>query len=202
MIVVALTGGIASGKSTVARMFSELGAVIIDHDRLARSVVEPGKPAWRDIADWFGREVLNPDDTVNRAALASVVFTDPTRRKQLESFVHPRILREEEALTAEIGERDPHAVVVVDIPLLFEVGLNSRFSRIILAYAPADVQLRRLMARDGLSREGALNRLKAQMPIEEKVSRADYVINNNGSTAETRIQVAKVFEELVRIEAQ
>ena len=196
MLIAALTGGIACGKSTVARMLVDLGAHLIDHDRLSRLVVEPGKPAWRDIVDCFGPGVLRADNTLDRAALGNIVFSDPHRRGQLERFVHPRILEEQERLVAEVRRRDPAAVVVVDVPLLYEAGLENRFACVILVYAPPELQVTRLMARDGFSRREAEDRLKAQMPIDEKAARADLVIRNDGDLAETRRRVEEVYREL------
>jgi dephospho-CoA kinase len=200
MLVVALTGGIASGKSTVARILKELGCHVIDYDKISRSVVEPGKPAWNDIVHWFGREVLLPDETLNRPALGAIVFTDPEQRKKLESFVHPRISEEQKKMLSEIARQEPSAIVVIDVPLLYEVKLDSYFSKVILAYAPPDVQLQRLMARDGFSRKEAQSRLDAQIKIDDKVSRADFVIHNEGGLDETREQVENLYRELASLE--
>ena len=200
MLVVALTGGIASGKSTVAGILKELGCHVIDYDKISRSVVEPGKPAWHDIVHWFGREVLLPDETLNRPALGAIVFSDLEQRKKLESFIHPRIFEEKEKIFAEIARQDPSAIIIIDVPLLYEVKLDSHFSKVILAYAPSEVQLQRLMARDGFSQEEAQSRLDAQMKIDDKVSRADFVIHNEGGLEETREQVENLYRELQSLE--
>lgn len=196
MVIVALTGGIGSGKSTVARMFQDEGAYVIDFDFLARVVVEPDKPAWRDIIDYFGPEILSPDRTLNRSALAEIVFSDDESRKALEGLTHPRIFEESDALIEAIKRKDPSSVVIIDLPLLFELSLNKKFDKIILAYVPRAVQLKRIVERDGLAKEEVEKRLNAQIPIEEKRSLSDYIIHNEGGLNDTRNQVRKVIHEL------
>lgn len=196
MVIVALTGGIGSGKSTVARMFKDEGAYVIDFDYLARVVVEPDKPAWRDIIDYFGPEILSPDRTLNRSALAEIVFSDDESRKALEGLTHPKIFEESEALVKAIRRKDPFSVVIIDFPLLFELSLDQKFDKIILAYVPRALQLKRIMERDGLAKEEVEKRLNAQISIEEKRSLSDYIINNQGGLNDTRDQVRKVIHEL------
>jgi len=196
MVIVALTGGIGSGKSTVAGMFKDEGAYVIDFDHLARSVVEPDKPAWRDIVDYFGPEILSPDRTLNRSALAEIVFSDDESRKALEGFTHPRIFEESDALVKAIKRKDPFSVVIIDFPLLFELELNKKFDRVIVVYVPRAVQLKRIIERDGLAREEAEKRLNSQVSIEEKRSLSDYIINSEGDLNDTRNQVRKAIHEL------
>ena len=196
MLVVGLTGGIGSGKSAVARMFKEEGAEIIDFDYLARLIVEPDKPAWRDIVDYFGLGILSPDRTLNRSALAEIVFSDDKSRKALEGFIHPRIFERRDALLKVIGEKDPYSIVIIDFPLLFELGLRKELDKVILVYVPRDVQVERATKRDGLSLEEVEKRLHAQVPIAEKRSLSDFVIDNSGSLKHTRDQVRKVMREL------
>ncbi len=196
MVIVGLTGGIGSGKSTVVRMFEDEGAHVIDFDHLARLVVEPDKPAWRDIIDYFGPEILSSDRTLNRSALAEIVFSDNKSRKALEGFTHPRIFEERDALIKAIKRKDPFSIVIIDFPLLFELDLNKRFDKVILVYVPRAVQLRRLIKRDGIVKEEVEKRLNAQLPIEEKRSLSDYIIDNEGSLNDTRDQVRKVIHEL------
>jgi dephospho-CoA kinase len=196
MLIVGLTGGIGSGKSTVARMFKNEGAYVIDFDHLACLVVEPDKPAWRDIIDYFGPGVLSSDRTLNRSALAEIVFSDEKSRKALEGFTHPRIFEERDALINAIKGEDPSSVVIMDIPLLFEFDLNKRFDKIILVYVTIAIQIERVVKRDGLSTEEVEKRLNAQIPIEEKRALSDYIIGNEGSINETRDQVRKVVHEL------
>jgi len=180
MLIVALTGGIGSGKSTVARMFKDEGAHLIDFDYLARLVVEPDKPAWREIIDYFGPKILSYDRTLNRSALAKIIFSDDKSRKILESFTHPRIFEERDILIKAIKEKDPSSIVIIDFPLLFELGLNKKFDKVILAFVSRDVQLERVVKRDGLPREEVERRLNAQIPIEEKRALSDYTINKEG----------------------
>lgn len=196
MLIVGLTGGIGSGKSTVARMLKDEGAYVIDFDYLARLVVEPDKPAWRDIIDYFGPEILSPDRSLNRSALAKIIFSDDKSRKILEGFTHQRIFEERDALVKAIKKKDPNAVVIIDFPLLFELGLSKKFDKVILAFVSRDVQLERVMKRDGLPREEVERRLNAQIPIEEKKFLSDYIIDTNGSLNDTRGQVRKVTHEL------
>jgi dephospho-CoA kinase len=199
MLMVGLTGGIGSGKSVVARMFEDEGAYVIDLDKLARSVVEPNKPAWRDVVAYFGAGILNPDRTVNRSALAEIVFSNPESRRALEGFTHPRIFEEKDALLKTIKERDPYSVVIIDFPLLFELSFQKKFDRIILVYAPRDAQIRRAGERDGLSENQIEKRLKAQISISEKRILSDYIIDNEGSLDNTRNQVREVMKELRKL---
>ena len=196
MLIVALTGGIGSGKSTVARMFKDKGAHLIDFDYLARLVVEPDKPAWREIIDYFGPKILSYDRTLNRSALAKIIFSDDKSRKILESFTHPRIFEERDILIKAIKEKDPSSIVIIDFPLLFELGLNKKFDKVILVYVKIDIQLKRIIKRDGLEKEGVERRLDAQILIEEKRSFSDYIVNNEGSLNNTRDQVRNIINEL------
>jgi dephospho-CoA kinase len=202
MLIVGLTGGIGSGKSTVTEMFREEGAEVIDFDYLARLVVEPGMPAWRDIVDYFGRRILSSDETVNRSALAEIVFSDEESRKALERFTHPRIFEERDALLRRIREKDPSSVVIIDFPLLLELGLRNELDEVILVYVPREVQIERAANRENLSREAVEKRVKAQMPIEEKRSLSDYVIDNQGSLTETRAQVQRIMVKLRELSKQ
>ncbi len=196
MLIVGLTGGIGSGKSTVAEMFKDEGAHVIDFDYLARLVVEPDKPAWRDIIDYFGPEILSPDKTLNRSALADIVFSDDENRKALEGFTHPRIFKERDVLIREIKKKDPFSIVIIDVPLLFELSSSKKFDKVILVYVPRSIQFKRLTKRDGLTKEELEKRFKSQIPIEEKRSLSDYIINNEGKLNNTRDQVRKVMNEL------
>lgn len=196
MLIVALTGGIGSGKSVVARMFEDEGAYVIDLDELARRVVEPDKPAWRDVVAYFGTGILNPDRTVNRSALAEIVFSDPERRRVLEAFTHPWIFEEQDALLKAIKDQDPCSVVVIEFPLLFELNFQKKFDKVIVVYAPRDAQVRRAVERDGFSEEQVDKRLMAQISIEEKRLLSDYSIDNEGSLRSTRDQVGEVMREL------
>ncbi len=198
MIVVGLTGGIASGKSTVAEILRKAGAVIIDADRIARQVVAPGLPAWQEIRDFFGDGILQPDGSIDRAALGTIVFNDAESRRRLESIVHPRVGAEIAVQMQQAVRERPDAVLIMDIPLLFETNRTQGLAEIIVVFTPKPVQRRRLMARDHLSREAAEARIRAQMPMAEKVRRATVTIDNSGSPAETERQTLAVFQRLAQ----
>lgn len=200
MLIVGLTGGIASGKSTVAKMFSEEGGYVIDADIISREVVIPGKRGWQEVVNFFGPDVLNRDDTINRKKLGDIVFSDPEKRKKLEEILHPKIYKEQTRKIGEILKRDSRAIVIVDVPLLIEVNKHKSFDRVILVYVSPQTQLERLMKRDGLSLRDAHRRISAQMPIESKVKYAHYVINNEGSLKKTQERVREVFQKLKEAE--
>jgi dephospho-CoA kinase len=193
-----LTGGIATGKSTAARFLAEAGLPVIDADVLARRVVEPGTSAFREIAAAFGEGVVLPDGHLDRAALGTRVFADREARDTLNAIVHPRVEKEARRELERIRAEDPDAIVVYDVPLLFEAGLTARFDAVIVVYASRDEQLRRLMARDRISEEEARSRIASQMDIEEKARRADFVLDNMGSVADLGSQVAELLERLRR----
>ncbi|MFP4085250.1 MAG: dephospho-CoA kinase [Desulfobacteraceae bacterium] len=195
-LLLGVTGGIASGKTTVANMLKELGAPIIDFDVLSRVVVEPGEPAWKDIVDCFGPQVLLQDETLDRKKLSDIVFQDMEKRKKLESFIHPRIYEHFVRKVNEIAAEDPNAVIQVVIPLLIELNLQYRFHKILMVYVPKEEQVRRLMHRDNIPEEQARNTLKAQLPIDEKRGYADYIIHNDGIIEETRKQVEALWLQL------
>jgi dephospho-CoA kinase len=177
MIVVGLTGGLASGKSTVAKMFKQCGAVVIDADELAHEVVKPGKPAWREIVKTFGKTILNQDCSLNRQALGNIIFRNPKNRRHLERIIHPRVAREQTRLTRHAAQKDPHAVVIYDVPLLFEVGIDKRVDKTIVVTADRETQIARLKKRNGLTLAEAIRRIRAQMPLSKKVRLADIVID-------------------------
>lgn len=188
MRLIALTGGIATGKSTVGALLSARGAVVIDADVLAREVMVPGQPAFDEVVRRFGRAILDTEGRLDRAALAAVVFADEARRVELESITHPRINALMHArITAAL--RSPAPLVVADVPLLFEGGGERSFDGVMLVYASAATQMHRLHARDGLDDEAARRRLAAQLPIDEKRDRATWVIDNQGSREATAAQV-------------
>ncbi len=196
MIVIGLTGGVATGKSTVAKMFQQCGAVVIDADLLARQVVEPGKPAWRAIVKTFGKTILNPDRSLNRHALGAIVFRHPAKRLALEAIIHPRVAREQAKLTKQAAQQDPHAVVLYDVPLLFEAGIDKRVDETIVVTADRTTQVSRLKKRNGLSRADALHRIKSQMSLAEKIRRADYVLDGTLPRPTLRKHVSQLFTRL------
>lgn len=195
MVTVGLTGGIASGKSTVVAVLRRLGCPIIDADQLARQVVQPGQPALAEIAEAFGAAVLNPDGTLNRKALGAVVFADPAARKRLEAMTHPRIAQLRGAILAILREQGAR-VVVNDIPLLYETHSEGLYDQVWVVWVDRDTQVGRLMARDGIGREEAERRLAAQMPLDAKRALADVVIDNSGSREDTERQVQSAWDSL------
>ncbi|MGG1312072.1 MULTISPECIES: dephospho-CoA kinase [Cohnella] len=188
---IGLTGGIASGKSTVARMLVESGAALVDADRIAREIVEPGQPSLAQIVERFGQAVLHEDGTLNRKKLGEIVFADEAKRKALEAITHPAIRAVMRERMDKLQREAPKRLVVVDVPLLYESGLQSLFEEVMVVYVPRSVQLERLMKRDGLSKADAERRLNAQMDIEEKKRLADIVIDNSGSLEDTALQLER-----------
>jgi dephospho-CoA kinase len=198
MILVGLTGGVATGKSTVAKMFKQCGAVVIDADELAHEVVKPGKPAWREIVTFFGKTVLNQDRSLNRQVLGSIVFRNRTKRRQLERIIHPRVAREQARLTKQAARTDPTAVVIYDVPLLFEAGIDTRVNKTLVVTADRETQLARLKKRNGLSRVEAIRRIRSQMPLSKKVRLADIVIDGTLSRHNAMKAVRGIFLDLLR----
>ncbi len=195
--VVGLTGGIASGKSTVVNFFKELGAYVIDWDVLAREVVRPHLRAWREIVEYFSKEVLNEDLSINRARLAKMVFGDREKLDKLNEMTHPRIIEEDARMAEEIRRADPSALIIKDVPLLVEIGFHKRVDKVVVVYASEENRLRRLEEK-GFSREDALSRIRAQLPLSEKIKFADFVIYNDGLFKETKKQVEKVYNLLMK----
>ncbi len=201
-LLLGVTGGIASGKSTVARMLEELGAPVIDFDALSRFVVEPGKPAWKDIVAYFGEQVLLEDKTLDRKKISEIVFRDPEKRKRLEGFTHPRIYEDFRRLVKEYTQKDPDVIIQVVVPLLIEANLQYLFHKLLLVYIPQEKQIERLMDRDKISREMAQNILTAQLPIDEKKVYADFIVDNSGSLEETKRQVGEVWQKLKKFQEE
>ncbi len=197
MKVIGLTGGIASGKSTVARVLEELGATVIDADQLAREVVEPGMPAYAAIVAEFDPAILSPDRTIDRKALGRIVFADPATRRRLENITHPAIRARAEQKLAEQREAGT-PVVIYMAALLIEAGATSRVDEIWVVYADRETQLERLTQRDGISRDEALQRLAAQMPMDEKKTYGKVVIDNRGTIEETEQQVRQAWQREIR----
>ena len=200
MLNIGLTGGIASGKSTVAKMFQERGAYLIDLDELAHFVEEPDQPAWKAIVDYFGYDILNEDRTINRVELGLIVFADQKKLSILNSIVHPAVVDEWRLRIDDLYEIDPCAVVISDVPLLIEVAMQDQVDLVILVYAAPEVQIERLMERNGCSREEAVKRLASQMPIDDKIPYADIVIDNQDSPDETREIVYEIWDDILQAE--
>ena len=199
-LLLGVTGSIATGKSTVAKMLEELGALMIDSDVLSREVVLPGKPAYRDIVSFFGEQVLSEDKTLDREKLKDIVFRDIEKRKKLESFTHPRILEAYFEQVERLSQRKEPLIIQFVVPLLIEVHWQSLFDHLLMVYAPEEVQLKRLMARDGISEELAMKIIRSQMPVEEKKGYCDLVVDNSGSLEGTRKQVKEVWKKLQEIQ--
>ena len=197
MLLIGLTGNIASGKSTVARLLSERGATIIDADVLARRVVEPGMPAFDEIVRRWGSDVVAPDGSLDRDALRRLVFSHHEQLEELDEIVHPEVAAYRDRLVEEARQRGDR-LVVQDIPLLFERGLVEQFDRIVLVDAPRPVRLERLMRARGLSETESMDMITAQMPAELKRARADYIIENTGTIRELEERVSEVWQALER----
>lgn len=191
-LIIGLTGGIASGKSTVSTMFTALNIPVIDADKVARQVVEPGEQAYHEVIQVFGNDILNEDQTLNRKQLGSIVFSNDNKRKQLNAIVHPAINREMEKQKAtyiQSGEK----CVVLDIPLLFENKLTDTVDQTIVVYVDENTQLERLLARDQFSIKEAGQRIASQASLEEKAKCADVIIDNNGSKRKTEKQLNEIL---------
>jgi dephospho-CoA kinase len=191
-----VTGGIASGKSTVSEMLAELGSPLIDFDLIARQVVEPGTEGLAKIVDYFGRQVLAEDGTLDRKKVSDIVFGDMEKRKKLESFTHPPIYEEFFKQADAIAAENPEAIIQVAVPLLIELNLQYLFDKILVIHVPAEIQEERLAQRDNISSEEAANIMKSQLPIAEKLQFADFVVDNTGDLDYTRSQVEKIWHDL------
>ncbi len=197
MTIIGLTGGIASGKSTVSQKLADLGAVIIDGDKIAHKIMEPGWPTYEEIVKEFGNDILNPDLTIDRARLGAIVFEDPARMRALNRIVRPYIY---EAIDKEIETKrlaHPKAVLVLDIPLLFEARLDLIADQVWVVWVDRETQISRLMGRNSLTREDAIRRIDSQMPLDEKARRAHLVIDNNGSMDDTLRLATKYYLDIL-----
>lgn len=194
MQVIGLTGGIASGKSTVSRILKNAGAVINDADRIARDVVKKGLPAYREIIGAFGDNVLSPDGEIDRRVLGDIIFNDPRKKQLLNRIVHPYVSKETNLRLKHIEKTHPNTIVILDIPLLLEAQKHKDLSEVIVVYVPEHTQIKRLMQRDGISEADALARVRSQMPIEEKKDLATIVIDNSGTREKTRKRTIEIFQ--------
>jgi dephospho-CoA kinase len=200
LLKVGLTGGIATGKSHVLRYFAELGAAVIDADRIAREVVRPGLPAHGEIVQAFGDEVLDKSGEIDRKALGVLVFSCPARLRRLNAILHPRILGAEDERVRELETGSPgrtHRMVVVDAALMIEVGSYRKYDQLVLVYCPPSTQLKRVVQRDGISEDQARERIATQLPLLRKVAYADYVIETSDEPSRTRAQVEFVYRDLL-----
>jgi len=206
MLKVGLTGAIASGKSVVGEMFVALGAHLIQADRIAHSLMQPGEAVYNEVVRHFGRDILNPDGSINRSKLAELAFgatpvgTPSARVEELNRIVHPAVLRSQEEWMDEIGRHDPHAVAIVEAALILEAGAAKQFDRLIVVKCSEEQRIARFAARQKLSPESAskevTRRMAAQLPEAEKIEAADHVIDNSATLDQTRAQVREVWEKL------
>jgi dephospho-CoA kinase len=197
---VGLTGGIACGKTLVGQMFAARGVHVIEADRIAHELMQPGEPVYNEVVRHFGRQILEPDGRINRQKLAQAAFGQPTRIEELNRIVHPAVIASQEQWMADIQRRDPHAIAMVEAALILEAGVAHRFDKLVVVTCSREARLLRFSQRLHLDAEAARpdleRRMAAQTPDEEKVRRADYVIENSGSPAETERQVDKIMQEL------
>lgn len=193
-VVIGLTGGIASGKSTVANMLKELGITVIDADVEARLAVEPGEAAYKQIVAHFGEGILLEDGAIDRAKLGGIIFNNEEERKVLNSIVHP-VVRQRMKEKKEAAIKRKEDIVIMDIPLLFESKLTDQVERTLVIYVDEETQLKRLMERNQFSKEEAMARIRSQMPLKEKKHLADYIIDNSGTLEQTKAQLYRLLEE-------
>ncbi|HXI93354.1 MAG TPA: dephospho-CoA kinase [Blastocatellia bacterium] len=199
MLKVGLTGSIAVGKSYVVSVLAELGCVTFDADKVAHTVMEPGRRAYEDIVREFGEGVVAPDGSIDRQKLGAIVFGDETRRIRLNEIVHPRVIEEQNRLLQQAEANDPDGIAVIDAALMIESGGYKRFDKLIVVYCDRETQLERLMRRNQITREDAERRVAAQMSSDEKREYADYEIDTSGGFDETRQKVVEVHSELQRL---
>ncbi len=195
-LLVGLTGGMGSGKSLAASYFRELGAQMIDADRISRELVAPEKPAWKEIIEEFGSSVLNSDQTLNRRQVAAIVFNDESKRKKLEDIIHPRVIVEERRLYERYRQENSRVLAVIDAALLIESGNYKNVDTVIVVQCGREEQIRRVMERDGTARNEVENRLNSQMPLEEKVGFGDYILRNDGTRESLKSQVGELYRDL------
>ena len=196
MLIVALTGGIATGKSVVARFLEERGCAVHSADLVAHEVMAPGGPAWKNLTAHFGPGILNPDRTINRPRLGALVFAHEAERRFLNSVVHPLVLEKKKEVIARLEQEGKTKIYVSEAALTIEAGYADFYDKVIVAFCRPEVQVARLMARDGLSREAALQKIRAQMPHEEKKRQAAYLIDTSGSLSDTESRTDRIFRRL------
>ncbi len=201
-MLIGLTGGVATGKSLVAEIFKSLGARIIDADIVARSVVEPGMDAYKDIIKEFGQGILNTDKTINRKSLGKIVFSNKEKLKKLNSITHPRIRERVKEEITQIKEAQPERIIISVVPLLIEEGSYKKVDKIILVTASRENQIKRYTDRDGRTEEDAINIIESQMPEEEKAKYADFVLDNNGTLNDIKEKAKELFSSLALIEKE
>jgi dephospho-CoA kinase len=196
MLRVGLTGGIATGKSTVGAMFVELGCHLIESDQITHQLFEPGQAVHAAVVKQFGNRILALDGTIDRRILGGIVFRDPQARGKLNSLVHPAIIQRQQEWLKAMQAQDPHGIAIVDAALMIEVGTYKNYDKVIVVTSSSELQKERLRARSALSEEEIESRIRSQMPNEEKIKYADFVIDNSGSIESTRVQVETVYRQL------
>ncbi len=201
MILAGLTGGIASGKSEASRIFKKLGAYIIDADEIAHALLEPNTPTWKEVVKSFGTDILRTDQTIDRTRLGRVVFDDPRKLTILNAILHPSVFAEKERRRKAIAHSDPQAIVIFDAPLLIETKAHEWVDKVVVVTVDRKTQLKRLMERNGLSRQEAQERIKAQMPLSEKIKYADYLVDSGKPLSDMEIRIRQIFEELKQLTA-
>jgi dephospho-CoA kinase len=197
MMIVALTGGVASGKSVVAGILEELGCYIDYADRVAHDLMEPEKAAWKKIVVHFGKKILNEDKTVNRSRLGKIIFADEKERRFLNKLIHPLVLENKKEVINRLEKEGRYSIYVSEAALTIEAGFADFFDKIIVTYCKKEVQIKRLMERDGISRNQAMTIIKSQMQPEEKLKYADYIIDSSGSLQSTVEQTERVYRNLM-----
>ncbi len=197
MLTVALTGGIATGKSVVAAILKKRGCFIHSADRVAHDLIRPGRPAWRAAVDYFGRGILNPDRRINRTKLGQIIFSSPAARKFLNQLIHPLVLQKKKETIRRLEKEGQYKIFVSEAALTIESGFAPFFDRIIVVDCPKRVQVRRLMERDGIPRHEALKKIHSQLPSARKIKSADYIIDTSGTLAETAARTECVYRALL-----
>jgi dephospho-CoA kinase len=201
MLIVGLTGGIASGKSLVARVFKDLGAYLIDADRVVHELLEPGQQAWQEVLDYFGNSILLQSKCIDRRKLGEIVFNDTAKREWLNHCLHPRVFEVYLAQVKNVRARQPQAIIVLDAALLIETGYYRKMDRLVVVNAGAEQQIERLASRDKFTREQAWSRIQSQMPLSDKIACADYVVDNTGTREDAERQARDIFNKL-KLEAE
>ena len=196
MLKVGLTGGLASGKTYVARLLQDLGCHVVQADRLGHEVLRRGGEAYDDVVREFGPHILSPDGEVDRKVLGKIVFADAARLATLNSLVHPHVFRRQQEFFEQVERNDPHGIALVEAAIMIESGSHKSYDRLVLTVCPREMQIRRFMERDGATEEEALRRLDRQMPLEEKHRFADYVIDTSGTKEKTERQAREVYDSL------
>jgi dephospho-CoA kinase len=197
MLTVALTGGIATGKSIVADVFRRRGGYVDSADDAARGLMRPDEPAWEKIVAHFGREILNPDRTIDRKALAGIIFADSGRRRFLNDLIHPLVFEKRRETVARLEKEGLEKIYISEAALTIEAGYGKFFDKIVVTSCPEEMQAERLMLRDGIGREAAVQKIRTQMPDEEKKACADYVIDTSGAIEETLAQAERTYTFLL-----